>query len=343
MTFMTTRAQRRARARAATKGNIIAQLARQNSGGQDLDGNLTDYERLKQATMRAAQREAAEEAAAQREKDLAPVREVEKKLNAERQEANRRARAALCLERDYPYFLEICPPFSTYQGQESDYLDAVRDAFLDFNARLATTGVTITQEGLETLAEVSEDNRGLNWADPVTFERVWGHLVDIGYVKSPQGYTVQEQEQETPAPVNPQDSFDTLLRTRPAGDPELRNAARDAAVIECQPTFSEWTDSLLNSFGYVMPLEVAKHVERWFIRNNRSFLDRTAYDRCRVACVKEGLMPRTCLTPDDISAEEMDGLDIRTTEGRRRAAQLHREGLRRAEEAQALQNQEVVR
>ncbi len=42
-------------------------------------------------------------------------------------------------------------------------------------------------------------------------------------------------------------------------------------------------------------------------------------------------MPRTCLTPDDLAAEEMESLDIRTAEGRRRAAQLHREGLRRAE------------
>jgi hypothetical protein len=45
-------------------------------------------------------------------------------------------------------------------------------------------------------------------------------------------------------------------------------------------------------------------------------------------------MPRTCLTPDDLAAEEMESLDIRTPEGRRRAAQLHREGIRRAEASQ---------
>jgi hypothetical protein len=35
-----------------------------------------------------------------------------------------------------------------------------------------------------------------------------------------------------------------------------------------------------------------------------------------------------------LDAEEMDTLEIRTPEGRRRAAQLHREGLRRAEASQ---------
>src|SRR5271168_2259538 len=101
MTFMTTKAQRRARAKAAN-ADLVLQFARQNEGGADLDGAGTDYERLKRATMREAQRESAAEAAAQREKDLAPVYELQKAMTAERIEARRRARVALATNRDYP-------------------------------------------------------------------------------------------------------------------------------------------------------------------------------------------------------------------------------------------------
>jgi hypothetical protein len=329
---MTTRAQRRARARAVAKGDLISQFVRANQGGTDLDGK-DDRRIAMERTMAEAQREAAAEEAAQKERELVPIRQHEAKLNAERQEANRRARAALCLERDYPYFLEICPPFSRYAGKEEDYLDSVRNAFLDFKERLASQGVEITQAGLETLAEVSEDNTGLNWSDAVTFERVWGHLVEIDYVKEGRDYTVER----APAPAanepqEPQESFDTLLRKHSTDDPALKRAAHDFAIEEARPTFNAWVDSLL-SFGYSMPLETAKRVSEWFTRNNRSFLDRASYDDCRRCFVREGIMPRNCLTPDDLAAEEMSGLDLNTVEGRRRAAQLHPEGMRRAESA----------
>ena len=135
-----------------------------------------------------------------------------------------------------------------------------------------------------------------------------------------------------PKPQNPKEpDFDTLLATRSTDDPILRNAAQDFAIREAQPTFQAWTESLMNSFGYAMSLPIAKQVSDWFIRMNRSFLDRRAYDDCRKSFVREGLFPRTCLTADDLAAEELDGLNLNTAEGRRRAAQLHREGLRRAE------------
>jgi hypothetical protein len=264
------------------------------------------------------------------------VYELQKTLDADRERAARNARVALATNRDYPYFTQICPPFSQYAGAEGDYLDAVRNTFIDFKERLASQGVEITQAGLETLAEVSDDNTSLNWADLQTFERAWEHLCEVGYLKEGSAYTVTTQP---PAPVQQEpdlESFDTLLKTRSTDDPVLRRAAHDFAIREAQPTFQAWTDSLRTSFGYSIPLEVAKQVSDWFIRTNNSFLDRAAYDKCRRAFVREGIMPRTCLTADDLAGEEMNGLDLNTVEGRRRAAQLHREGIRRAE---ALQNQ----
>jgi hypothetical protein len=127
------------------------------------------------------------------------------------------------------------------------------------------------------------------------------------------------------------------LRKHSTDDPVLKRAAHDFAIREAQPVFNEWVGTLADNFGYVMPLSTMKIVSDWFIRNNNSFLDRAAYDKCRRAFIREGIMPRTCMTADDLAAEELDTLNLNSVEGRRRAAQLHREGLRRAENA--VQNQ----
>jgi hypothetical protein len=294
MTLMTTKAQRRARATAKSifDSELHARI--------DRERNTPSDEQKRQALMRSCIAESAAESAAQQHAAFAPVREVEKTLNADRERAARNARYNLSLP-NCAYLAEICPPFSKYTGREEDYLDSVRNTFInEFQTRLESTGVNLTQAGLESLAELSDNNTS---------------------------------HQPAPVKPDPRGDFDTLLATRPADDPELRNAAHEFAIAEAQPTFQAWTESLMNSFGYAMSLPIAKQVSDWFIRMNRSFLDRSAYDECRRAFVREGLMPRTCLTADDLAAEEMESLDIRTPEGRRRAAQLHREGIRRNESA----------
>jgi hypothetical protein len=328
MTLMTTKAQRRARATAKSifDSELHARI--------DRERNTPSDEQKRQALMRSCIAESAAESAAQQHAAFAPVREVEKTLNADRERAARNARYNLSLP-NCAYLAEICPPFSEYTGREEDYLDSVRNTFInEFQTRLESTGVNLTQAGLESLAELSDNNTSLNWTDARTFNSVWEHMCEVGYARPGRDYTVREEVHQ-PAPVKPEPrgDFDTLLKTRPADDPELRNAAHEFAIAEAQPTFQAWTESLMNSFGYAMSLTIAKQVSDWFIRMNRSFLDRSAYDKCRRAFVREGLMPRTCLTADDLAAEEMESLDIRTPEGRRRAAQLHREGIRRNESA----------
>jgi hypothetical protein len=333
MTLMTTKAQRRARA--AAKSIFDQEL----HARIDRERNTPSDEQKRQALMRSCIAESAAESAAQQHAAFAPVREVEKTLNADRERAARNARYNLSLP-NCAYLAEICPPFSEYTGKEEDYLDSVRNTFInEFQTRLESTGVNLTQAGLESLAELSDNNTSLNWTDARTFNSVWEHMCEVGYARPGRDYIVERAKTE-PAPVKPEPrgDFDTLLKTRPSDDPELRNAAHEFAIEEARPTFNEWVDSLLISFGYSMPLPVAKQVSDWFIRMNRSFLDRSAYDECRRAFVREGLMPRTCLTADDLAAEEMESLDIRTPEGRRRAAQLHREGLRRAEQASQSQS-----
>ena len=328
--MLTTReGRKRAAAKAVFDQELHARIERERNTPSD--------EQRRKALYQSCIDEEKAESAALREKELLPVRRYEQTLNADREQKARNARYELTLP-DYAYFLECgCPPFSEYKGKEENYLDAVRNTFVnEFQPYLERTGVTLTQAGLESLAEISDMNTSLNWQELRTFQLVFEHMCTVGFAKEGRDFIITEQaktEHSEPAPVqeSASESFDALLRTRSIDDPVLKNAARDAATIECQPVFTEWVTSLADNFNYVLPLSVAKYVERWFIQNNRSFLDRTAYDACRRACVREGLMPRTCLCPDDLAGEEMDGLDIRTPEGRRRAAQLHREGLRRVE------------
>jgi hypothetical protein len=333
--MLTTRDQRKRRAAKAIFDSELARIAREKETPSD--------EQRRRALYQSCIDESIAEQNAAREKELAPVREIEKTLNADRERAARNARYDLSLP-NCAYLAEIAPPFSGYTGRVEDYLDSVRNTFInEFQPYLERTGVALTQSGLESLAQISDINTSLNWSDITTFERVWEHLVVVGYARQGRDFTIEAQartEHSEPAPAeSASESFDALLRARSIDDPVLKNAARDAATIECQPIFNEWVTSLADNFNYVLPLSVAKYVERWFIQNNRSFLDGTAYDACRRACVREGLMPRTCLTPDDLAGEEMDGLDLTTVEGRRRAAQLHREGLRRAESAVKSSNQ----
>ena len=299
----------------------------------DRERNTPSDEQRRQALMQSCIAEAAAEEKAQQHAALAPVRRYEQTLNADREQKARNARYELSLP-DCAYLAEICCPFSEYTGAEGDYLDAVRNTFIDFKERLASQGVEITDAGVQLLASLSDDNLSLNWSSPATFPAVWEHLCEVGYARQGRDFIITEQAKPAPQPAKQAPDFDTLLATRSADDPVLRNAAHEFAIAEAQPTFQAWTESLMNSFGYAMSLPIAKQVSDWFIRTNHSFLDRAAYDKCRRAFVREGLMPRTCLTQEDLDAEEMDTLEIRTPEGRRRAAQLHREGIRRAEASQ---------
>jgi hypothetical protein len=320
--MLTTReGRKRAAAKAIFDKELLARI--------DRERNTPSDEQRRKALMQSCIAEAEAEQNAAREKELAPVRQLEKKLNASREVAARQARYDLSVP-DYKYFLEICPPYV----DSEDYLEKVSRTFQEFRQRLESTGVTITDDGIRALAALSEDNRALDWSSATTFSNVFEHCVTVQFLKENRDYLVERDKHSEPAPVKQAPDFDTLLATRSADDPELRNAAHEFAIEEARPTFNEWVDSLLVSFGYSMPLPVAKQVSDWFIQTNHSFLDRSAYDQCRRAFVREGIMPRTCLTPDDLAAEEMESLDIRTPEGRRRAAQLHREGIRRAEASQ---------
>ena len=186
--------------------------------------------------------EAAAEEKAQQHAALAPVRELEKTLNADRQEQMRNARYGLSLP-DYPYFLEICPSFSQYAGEEGNYLDSVRNTFLEFKERLDAAGVNLTQAGLESLAELSDNNTSLNWTDARTFNSVWEHMCEVGYARQGRDYTVTEQKQPEPAPVKPRE---------PQAYEDLRTAAEAEYVAMARPVWNDFQTYLMENWGVAL-------------------------------------------------------------------------------------------
>jgi hypothetical protein len=234
--MLTTRAQRRARATAKSifDQELHARIARERETPSD--------EQKRQALMRSCIAESAAESAAQQHAALAPVREYQKTLDADTERACKNARYALSCP-DCAYVAEIAPPFSEYTGEESGYLDAVRNTFVnEFQPYLESTGVTLTQSGLESLAALSDRNTSRNWADITTFKKTWEHLVVVGYAREGRDFTITEQKQPEPAPqpTNPRE---------PQSYEELRTAAEAEYLAMAQPVWNDFQTYLMENWG----------------------------------------------------------------------------------------------
>jgi hypothetical protein len=229
-----TKAQRRARA--AAKSIFDSEL----HARIDRERNTPSDEQRRRALYQSCIDEDKAESAAQRERELQPIKEYQKTLDADTERACKNARYGLSLP-NYPFFSEICPPFSEYAGEGGGYLDAVRNTFIDFKERLASQGVEITQAGLENLASLSDDNLSLNWTDLQTFERVWEHLVEVGYARQGRDYTVTEQAKTEPAPQPKQ--------REPQSYEELRAAAEAEYLATAQPVWNDFQTYLMENWG----------------------------------------------------------------------------------------------
>src|SRR5580700_8237681 len=124
MTLMTTKAQRRTRA--AAKSIFDSEL----HARIDRERNTPSDEQRRRALYQSCIDAEKAEIAAQRERELQPIKEYQKTLDADRERAARNARYNLSLP-NCAYLAEIAPPFSGYTGRVEDYLDSVRNTFIN--------------------------------------------------------------------------------------------------------------------------------------------------------------------------------------------------------------------
>jgi hypothetical protein len=235
MTLMTTKAQRRARA--AAKSIFDQEL----HARIDRERNTPSDEQRRKDLYAACVAEEKAEIAAQRERELQPIKEFQKTLDADRERACKNARYGLSIP-DYPYFAEICPRYLEYTGRVEDYLDSVRNTFInEFQPYLERTGVALTRSGLESLASLSDMNTSLNWTDLRTFQFVFEHLCEVGYARQGRDYTVREEVKTEPAPTKP--------KTEPQSYEELRTAAEAEYLAMAQPVWNDFQTYLMENWG----------------------------------------------------------------------------------------------
>ncbi|MGC2102050.1 MAG: hypothetical protein WA651_16850 [Candidatus Sulfotelmatobacter sp.] len=234
--MITTRDQRkRAAEKAVFDQALHARIERERNTPSD--------EQRRKALYQSCIDEEKAETAAQRERELRPIKEYQKTLDADRERAARNARYNLSLP-NCTYLAEICCPFSEYTGAEGDYLDAVRNTFTDFKERLASQGVEITDAGVQLLASLSDDNLSLNWSSPATFPAVWEHLCEVGFAKEGRDFTITEQKQQEP----PQEES----RREPQTYDELRNAADAEYLAMAKPVWNDFQTYLMENWGVAL-------------------------------------------------------------------------------------------
>jgi hypothetical protein len=231
--MLTTKAQRRARAKAKEV------FDRELHARIDRERNTLSDAQKRQALMRSCIAEVEQESAAKRERELQPIKEYQKTLDADTERACKNARYALSCP-DCAYLAEIAPPFSEYTGAEGDYLDAVRNTFInEFQPYLERTGVTLTQAGLELLAELADKNTSLSWVDLRTFERVWEHAVEVGYARQGRDYVTEAKTEPAPQPK----------QREPQSYEELRTAAEAEYLAMAQPVWNDFQTYLMENWG----------------------------------------------------------------------------------------------
>ncbi len=229
-----TKAQRRARAtaKAIFDSELHARIERERNTPSDEQRRRALYQSCIDAEKA--------EIAAQRERELQPIKEYQKTLDADRERAARNARYNLSLP-NCTYLAESCRPFSEYTGAEGDYLDAVRNTFIDFKERLASQGVEITDAGVQLLASLSDDNLSLNWSSPATFPAVWEHLCEVGYARQGRDFTITEQKQQEPQPQREPQSYE-----------ELRTAAEAEYLAMARPVWNDFQTYLMENWGVAL-------------------------------------------------------------------------------------------
>jgi len=247
--------------------------------------------------------EVQQEDAAVEHKRLKPVRELQAKLDINLSQAKRDARYDLLMD-DYKFLNEICPAFYPING---DLGDAIRAAFLDLQAILTEKGVTITDKGMRALCDLSERNRGIAWhsTSPLTFAKVWQHLLEVDFFKEGREYTSTRPQVERKAKATPLD---------------LREVAEKEYLEESRSLMSLWEKSLKATWGLVLSDLQRTEAVVTLERLNLSPMERSSWDAVRLSLVRRQVIP-DCRTADEKLNDFIEQLpDISSSAGKRAIA-----------------------
>lgn len=208
----------------------------------------------------------------------------------------------------------------------------------EFNAYLTSRGVTLYRGGLlrlEAYMQSLEYHRG------VALTSVFNWNLGLSRLASLKCFEPHELEgyqppipQTTPAPaperpVDPLAEIETLDLSSRTGSARAKEiATNDFFGRQMAPIADRWRSWLLATFNYVLTSKATKAAGEWWERNpTASPLTASSWTQLRLNLVKRGVMPSTCLLPDELLDREIEASSERSDsyEARRNLKQRIRE------------------
>lgn len=229
--------------------------------------------------------------------------------------------------RDHIFIADMGVAFET---TEVPVPSAGREEFGEFLERLtARTGYCLNSVGqhrllLFAVSQCLSQNADLSRES--TWQKSFDRLVELDVFDAELGFDEDlRTEQPEPEPEEPEPTIEDLERfdTSTKAGERLAHAILSRAVFDgdAKQVYMEWLRSLVNNFGYEMPEDVQRQAVDLFIHNNWSFLSKKCYDAARLNLVRRGVMPDTCLTPEDRLTLSLENADTQSFESRRKIKQ----------------------
>jgi hypothetical protein len=272
---------------------------------------------------RFQQEEAREEEAARiaaESRRLEPLRGVEQELR----EAAREASARIAMYWRIPIEeIQMNPVSITRVDIAGDYEIGPRDepaenaAWKEFQENLKSFGCTLSDAGLLRLSHYLSSlnyHRGISLTSVSNFATALERLVSLDVFQSGEltGYQTPAPA-PTPTPtrhtvIDPLAEIESLnLDSREGNRRAKQLAANDFFGREFAHVVDQWEGWLLATFNYVLTDDVRKAAGKWWERNpTASPLSGESWTSLRLNLVKQGVMPASCRTREEILMETIE-------------------------------------
>jgi hypothetical protein len=286
------------------------------------------------------EREQARIAASEERRRTAPLREAEQELR----EAAREASARIAMYWKIPIEeIQMNPVSITRVDIAGDYEIGPRDepaenaAWKEFQENLKSFGCTLSDAGLLRLSHYLSSlnyHRGISLTSVSNFATALERLVSLDVFQSGE-LTGYQTPTPTPAPTPTRHTVIDPLAEIESLNLDSREGNRRGKELCTNHFFSrefahvvdQWEGWLLATFNYVLTDDVRKAAGKWWERNpTTSPLSGESWTSLRLNLVKQGVMPASCRTPEEILMKTIEAeTNTDSYEARRNLRQQIRE------------------
>jgi hypothetical protein len=167
----------------------------------------------------------------------------------------------------------------------------------------------------------------MNPTDVSNYHRAFERLLAWDAFGDEIGFDPALKAIEEVAPEKPK-TFDDVLSENStesrAGAAAIKAAALQDRQQEAYMWYCAWYDSVRSGFGYEPTPEDVDNITSFMTRMNISYCRHESWNRARVWCVRQGLLPSHLLTADEKAEGEIDKIDANSYEGKLEIARILR-------------------